>query len=219
MTPLEKDYIVIEQMVMALMFAVGRFKSYLWPRKFVVLTMEYTFPLVLQHMNVSAHIYKLLVQLQEFEYTVQVESSTQASLLGMLTHRCYERKVKAKPLGPEPVEVEEKPSGAHSLYFDGAYKRKVDKASVGISIQDENGHKVFGKGLLKENTHSSNEAEYVALVLGLEWSVSMGIKRLNVFGDALLLIKYVQGTWACRNQSLVPRLRRIKELMKRFKAI
>ncbi|MCO5574473.1 hypothetical protein L7F22_028258 [Adiantum nelumboides] len=219
MTPLEKDYTVIEQMVMALMFAVGRFRSYLLPKKFVILTVEDTFPLVLQHIDVSARISKWLVRLQEFEYTVQVESSTRASLAGMLTHRCYERKVKVKAPGNEPIEVQAKLSGAHSLYFDGAYKRKVDKASVGISIQDENGQKVFGKGLLVENTHSNNEAEYAALALGLEWCVSMGIKRLNVFGDALLLIKQVHGTWACRNQSLVPRLRRVKELMKRFEAI
>ncbi|MCO5594203.1 hypothetical protein L7F22_048228 [Adiantum nelumboides] len=76
MTPLEKDYTVIEQMVMALMFAVGRFRSYLLPKKFVILTVEDTFPLVLQHMDVSARISKWLVRLQEFEYTVHVESST-----------------------------------------------------------------------------------------------------------------------------------------------
>ncbi|MCO5614435.1 hypothetical protein L7F22_068717 [Adiantum nelumboides] len=108
---------------------------------------------------------------------------------------------------------------SRSLYFDGAYKRKVDKAPVDISIQDENDHKVFGKGLLEENTQLNNEAKYDALSLGLEWCVSMGIKRLNVFGDALLLIKQVHGTWACHNQSLVPRLRIVKELMKRFEAI
>ncbi|MCO5603591.1 hypothetical protein L7F22_057742 [Adiantum nelumboides] len=216
MTPLEKDYTVIEQMVMALMFAVGRFRSYLLPNKFVILTVEDTFSLVLQHMDVSARISKWLVRLQEFEYTVQVESSTQANLAGMLTHRCYERKVKVKAPRPKPVEVQAKLSGAHSLYFDGAYKRKVDKASVGISIQDENGQKVFGKGLLVENTHSNNEAEYAALTLGLEWCVSMGIKRLNVFGDTLLLIKQVHGTWACRNQSLVPRLRRVIEAIQLY---
>ncbi|MCO5605094.1 hypothetical protein L7F22_059273 [Adiantum nelumboides] len=167
MTPLEKDYTVIEQMVMALMFAVGRFRSYLLPKKFVILTVEDTFPLILQHMDVSARISKWLVRLQEFEYTMQVESSTRANLAGMLTHRCYERKVKVKAPGFEPVEVQAKFSGAHSLYFDGAYKRKVDKASVGISIQDEDGQKGFGKGLLVENTHSNNEAEYAALALGL----------------------------------------------------
>ncbi|MCO5586682.1 hypothetical protein L7F22_040624 [Adiantum nelumboides] len=130
-----------------------------------------------------------------------------------------EPKVKVKAPGAEPVEGQAKLSGAHSLYFDGAYKRKVDKVSVGISIQDEDGKNVFGKGLLVENTHSNNESKYAALALSLEWCVSMGIKRLNVFGDALLLIKQVHGTWACRNQRLVPRLRRVKELMKRFEAI
>ncbi|MCO5600919.1 hypothetical protein L7F22_055036 [Adiantum nelumboides] len=62
MTPLEKDYTMIEQMVMALMFAVGRFRSYLLPKKFVILTMEDIFPLVLQHMDV------LLARLQEMRY-------------------------------------------------------------------------------------------------------------------------------------------------------
>ncbi|MCO5575498.1 hypothetical protein L7F22_029299 [Adiantum nelumboides] len=81
----------------------------------------------------------------------------------------YERKPKVKSPGLEQVEVKAELSGAHSLYFDGAYKRKVDKASMGISIQDENGQEVFGKGLLVENTHSNNEAKYAALALGLEW--------------------------------------------------
>ncbi|MCO5579637.1 hypothetical protein L7F22_033494 [Adiantum nelumboides] len=67
-----------------------------------------------------------------------------------------------------------------------------------------------------ENFHSNNEADYVALSLGLEWCLNLGIKRLNAFGDALLLVKQVHGTWACRNQGLVVRLRRVKELLKRF---
>ncbi|MCO5568372.1 hypothetical protein L7F22_022071 [Adiantum nelumboides] len=117
------------------------------------------------------------------------------------------------------VKVEDEVSKlgeAHSLYFDGTYKRKVDKAAVGVVIYDEEGRKVFGKGLMLENVHSNNEAEYAALSLGLEWCLNLGIKRLNAFGDALLLVKQVHGTWACRNQGLVVRLRRVKELLKRF---
>ncbi|MCO5551851.1 hypothetical protein L7F22_005356 [Adiantum nelumboides] len=67
-----------------------------------------------------------------------------------------------------------------------------------------------------ENVHSNNEAEYAALSLGLEWCLNLGIKRLNAFGDALLLVKQVHGTWDCRNQGLVVQLRRVKELLKRF---
>ncbi|MCO5569262.1 hypothetical protein L7F22_022974 [Adiantum nelumboides] len=203
-------------MVMALMFAVGKFRSYLLPKKFVILTVEEHFPLVLQHMDVSACIFKLLVHLQEFEYTLQVESSTQASLAGLLTHRCYEKKLKIKPTMVKVEEEVSKLSGAHSLYCDGAYKRKIDKAVVGVVIYDEEGMKVFGKGLMLENVHSNNEAKYAALSLGLEWCLSLGIKRLYAFGDAHLLIKQVRGTWACKNQGLVVRLQRVKELLKRF---
>ncbi|MCO5560375.1 hypothetical protein L7F22_013989 [Adiantum nelumboides] len=117
------------------------------------------------------------------------------------------------------VKVEEEVSKlgeAHSLYCDGAYKRKVDKAAMGVVIYDEEDRKVFGKGLMLENVHSNNEAEYAALSLGLEWCLNLGIKCLNAFGDALLLVKQVHGTWACRNQGLVVQLRRVKELLKRF---
>ncbi|MCO5602096.1 hypothetical protein L7F22_056224 [Adiantum nelumboides] len=216
MTTAEKDYTTVEHMVMALMFAVGKFRPYLLPKKFVILTLEENFPLVLQHMDVSARISKWLVRLQEFEYTVQVENSSRASLAGLLTHRCYEKKLKVKPTMVKVEEEVSKLGEAHSLYFDGAYKRKVDKAAVGVVIYDEEGRKVFGKGLMLENVHSNNEAEYVALSLGLEWCLNLGIKRLDAFGDALLLVKQVHGTWACRNQGLVVQLRRVKELLKRF---
>ncbi|MCO5572790.1 hypothetical protein L7F22_026549 [Adiantum nelumboides] len=167
-------------------------------------------------MDVSARISKWLVRLQEFEYTVQVENSTWASLAGLLTHRCYEKKLKVKPTMVKVEEEVSKLGEAHSLYFDGAYKRKVDKATVGVVIYDEEGRKVFGKGLMLENVHSNNEAEYAALSLSLEWCLNLGIKHLNAFGDALLLVKQVHGTWACKNQGLVVQLRKVKELLKRF---
>ncbi|MCO5607177.1 hypothetical protein L7F22_061370 [Adiantum nelumboides] len=115
------------------------------------------------------------------------------------------------------VKVEEviaKLDEVHSLYFDGAYKRKVDKAAVGVVIYDKEGRKVFGKGLMLENIHFNNETEYAALSLGLEWCLNLGIKCLNAFGDALLLVKQVHGTWACSNQGLSVQLCRIKELLK-----
>ncbi|MCO5592497.1 hypothetical protein L7F22_046500 [Adiantum nelumboides] len=167
-------------------------------------------------MDVSAHISKWLVYLQEFEYTVQVESSTWASLAGLLTNMCYEKKLKVKLTMVKVEEEVSKLSESHSLYFDGAYKRKVDKAVVGVVIYDDEGGKVFGKGIMPKNDHSNNEAEYAALSLGLEWCLNLGIKCLNTFRDARLLVKQVRGTWACRNQGLVVQLRRVKELLKRF---
>ena len=92
MKPAEKAYSEVEKMVLALMFATQRFRAYLLPRHFVIITMEDTFPHVLQHMDVSARISKWIVRLQEFDYTVMVEESTRAALAGILTNQYQEQK-------------------------------------------------------------------------------------------------------------------------------
>ncbi|MCO5610272.1 hypothetical protein L7F22_064508 [Adiantum nelumboides] len=47
----------------------------------------------------------------------------------------------------------------------------------------------------------------------------MGIRRLMVKGDALLIVRQVQGTWACKNSKLLQWLHEVKLLMKDFEAI
>ena len=61
MKPTEKAYTEVEKMVLALMFATQRFRSYLLPRHFIIITMEDNFPHILQHMDVSARISKWIV--------------------------------------------------------------------------------------------------------------------------------------------------------------
>ena len=86
MKPIEKAYTKVEKMVLALMFATQRFRSYLLPRHFFIITMEDAFPHVLQHMDMLARISKWIVWLQDFDYMVMVEESTQAALASILTH-------------------------------------------------------------------------------------------------------------------------------------
>ena len=215
----EKNYTSAEQMVQALMFATQRFRSYLLPRHFIVLTCEEVFPYVLQHMDVSARIAKWVVQLQEFDYTIMVEDSTRATLADVLTHRFHEKKVKreARPVAPPPIvkEVE----GAFSLYFDGAYRRKEGRASAGMVVYTPNGGKVMEKGVSLQDVHSNNEAEYAALSLGLEWCLSNGVDRLNVYGDSMLIVEQIQGTWACKSDKLASKLRAIKGILRKFKTV
>ena len=92
MKPTEKAYTKVEKMVLALLFATQRFRSYLLPRHFIINTMENTFPHVLQHMDVSAKISEWIVRLQEFDYMVMVEESTREALAGILIHQYQEKK-------------------------------------------------------------------------------------------------------------------------------
>ena len=169
-------------------------------------------------MDVSSRIAKWLIRLQEFDYTVMVEESTQAMLADVLTHRHHEKKLKREVKLVPPPEVKHL-EGAFSLYLDGAFKRKEQKAAAGIIVFSPEGQKVLEKGKALMDIGSNNEAEYAAIHLGLQWCLSNHITRLNAYSDSMLLVKQIQGTWACKSDKLATKLREVKGLMRKFSAI
>ncbi|MCO5588517.1 hypothetical protein L7F22_042474 [Adiantum nelumboides] len=158
-------------------------------------------------------------ELQEYEYTFIVENSTRASLADVLTYKVKEKKITPKA----QVKLDLSPQGeledAYTLLFDGAYRRQSNKAAGGFVILNEEKKEVLKKGIQLHLAHSNNEAEYATLKAGLEECKSMGIRRLMVEGDALLIVRQVQGTWACKNSKLLQWLHEVKLLMKDFEAI
>ena len=79
------------------------------------------------------------------------------------------------------------------------------------------GEKVWEEGVILKYVHSNNEAEYQALIHGLTWCLNNSIERLNAFGDSMLLVRQIQGTWACKNDKLSTKMREAKALMRRFR--
>ena len=49
------------------------------------------------------------------------------------------------------------------------------------------------RGFLLHNVDSNNEADYVALSLGLEWCLANGIACLTVHGDSMLIVNTFRG--------------------------
>ena len=136
-------------------------------------------------MDVLARIAKWVIQLQEFDYTFKVEDSTRACLVDLLTHRCHQKKKKEKGEIKErchPIEELPKVENAHSLYFDGAYKRAKDKVVAGIIVFNPQGEKIYGDGISLEDIHFNNEVEYQALILSLRWHSHMELFELIFLG-------------------------------------
>ena len=73
--------------------------------------------------------------------------------------------------------------------------------------------KVMERGLVLPDVSSNNEAEYAALLKGLEWCVSNNITRLNIYGDSMLIVKRI---WSCKSDKLASRLREVKSLLRRI---
>ncbi|MCO5574838.1 hypothetical protein L7F22_028631 [Adiantum nelumboides] len=94
MSALEKDYTEAEFVMLALIFAVRKFRSYLLPKPFVILIVENLFPWVSSQMMLSSRISKWIMELQEFEYSFKVEDSLRAQLAGILAYKVHERDIK-----------------------------------------------------------------------------------------------------------------------------
>jgi ribonuclease HI len=66
---------------------------------------------------------------------------------------------------------------------------------------------------------SNNAAEYEALVHGLSIAVSLGIKRLMVYGDSLVVISQVNKDWDCSTDSMNKYCAAVRKLEDKFEGL
>ena len=66
---------------------------------------------------------------------------------------------------------------------------------------------------------SNNVAEYEALLLGLRVATSLGIKRVKILGDSLLVISQANKEWACNDVNMMAYCQEIRKLENNFKGL
>ncbi|MCO5613508.1 hypothetical protein L7F22_067785 [Adiantum nelumboides] len=218
-TNIEKGYSEAELMMLSLIFAVRKFRSYLLTKPFVILTSKNLLPWVSSQMTMSSRISKWLMELQSYEYTFKVENSVRAQLARILTYRLHEKVIKVpnvKPLPPPPPKVL---SNAYTLFFDGAFRRATGKAGGGLVLVNPEGEVVMKEQVTLDGSTSNNEAEYDILISGLKICLAQKIRRLMVKGDALLIVKKILGIWACKNERLKTIVTSIRKLFSQFEEV
>jgi ribonuclease HI len=102
------------------------------------------------------------------------------------------------------------------LYFDGS---RTDKLSgAGITLENPDGVR-FAYSFQLEWHCTNNQAEYEAVIIGLEILLEMGVHEVEVLGDSLLVINQLKGTYKCLSFTLVPFLNRALELLDQFNEV
>ena len=102
------------------------------------------------------------------------------------------------------------------MYFDGSLK--IDGGSAGVLFISPKGEqfKYVFQILFKV---SNNEAEYEALLHGLRLAVSLGIKRLLVYGDSLLVVQQVNKEWDINKDTMDAYVAEIRKLENKFSGL
>jgi ribonuclease HI len=99
------------------------------------------------------------------------------------------------------------------MYFDGSLK--LEGAGAGVLLISPKGEQlkyvlqIFWKV-------SNNEAEYEALLHGLHLVISLGIKRLLVYGDSAMVINQVNKYWDRNKENMGAYCLEVRKLENKF---
>jgi len=134
---------------------------------------------------------------------------------GGATAVAYEGRVVVQ--GGEParlVGLLEGGGGRAHLYFDGGSRGNPGPAAVGWVIVTDDG--IVAEGADRIGRTTNNQAEYEALVRGLEAAVDYGFDEVHVRGDSQLVVRQVRGEYDTNDPRLREKRVRVRELLDRF---
>jgi ribonuclease HI len=85
------------------------------------------------------------------------------------------------------------------LFFDGSTCREGQGVEV-VRVSPRGA--IFEQSIRLEYFYTNNQAEYEAIMLGLQILSSMGVKSVKVFGDSLLVVQQIAKVFQCFDGSL-----------------
>ena len=77
--------------------------------------------------------------------------------------------------------------------------------------------KKYEFALLIVATSTNNQAEYQALIKGLELLKEVRADAVEIFGDSMLVINQLAGIYECRSKVLITYYEKSMQLLKEFK--
>ena len=95
---------------------------------------------------------------------------------------------------------------------DGGSRGNPGPAGIGVVIENAKTGEVLDRLSKYLGRATNNQAEYRAVILGLERCIARGAKRVDVLADSELLIKQAQGIYRVKNPDLALRYAELKRL-------
>jgi ribonuclease HI len=125
----------------------------------------------------------------------------------------------ANSSGSPPPDPAAGPVAAHLiLYVDGACSGNPGPCGSAAILKADDGTtllekaRAFGPG-------TNNEAEYQAVILGLELAAELRPRRLTIRSDSELLVRQLGGQYRVKAPNLKPLVRRVRALLEPFESV
>ena len=110
------------------------------------------------------------------------------------------------------------PYAIFTLRFDGGCNPTNPGPAAGGCVLYQNG-KIIRKVGTFIDFATNNQAEYTGLLNGLKLCISLGIKRVKVEGDSMLVIKQMKKEYNCNSENIMQLYKESLVLVKKFEKI
>ena len=100
-----------------------------------------------------------------------------------------------------------------TLRVDGA--SRSSGFGVGLLLQSPTGEhleQVIRLGFLASN----NEAEYEAIISGLDLALALSVSKLRVYSDSQLIVRHIQEEYEAKDASMAQYLTKVKDTLQQF---
>jgi ribonuclease HI len=213
MTEGETKYSTLEKTCVALVWATQKLKHYLL--SFPVLLLAQLDPLkyLLEKPIQDGKTAKWIILLTEFDITYVTQKSIKGRAIAEHLAQCPSEEAKAINFEFPDENILVIQSIMWKMYFDGASNRHG--SGIGILLVSPTDSHIPISIKLQFST-TNNMAEYEACILGLEATISLGIKVLEVYGDSALIIRQAQKKWKVKEEKLQPYLEKLDMLIEQF---
>src|SRR5215216_2259121 len=103
-----------------------------------------------------------------------------------------------------------------TMFFDGS--KMLNGSGAGVVLVSPRGDKL-SYVLQIHFDSSNNEAEYEALLYGLRMAISLGVRRLMVYGDSDLVVNQVMKEWDVRSPTMTGYCNDVRKMEKKFEGL
>lgn len=99
------------------------------------------------------------------------------------------------------------------LFFDGGFRPTTKKAAFGWVLLDKHDDVVHKRAKMLPPKTTINEAEYSGLIDGLKYLNENRIDDVKIFGDSLLVVNQLKGSYRVKAKNLEKYHKKAKELI------
>ena len=195
----------MEKLILALVTAARKLRLYFQAHTIEVLT-EYPMKQVLHRPETSGRSMKWAIELSEFEIRYKPKTAIKGQVLADFVMEFTSAKPAENTHATPNLPI-------WKLSVDGA--ANAQGSGAGLILTSPEGIDI--EYALKFGFQASNnEAEYEAVIAGLNLTLSMEVDQLEVCSDSQLVVRQIEDAYEAKGEKIIFYLKKVQYLLKKF---